>query len=213
MGTGDRRVSWTRIGGFIAGLALVAFLVAPLLVKGSGAQETAANEMRPLVGGEPAVDVRGLAALDPGTTAFEQVDVRGVDPLGNPVQATALGLDAERHRAESVTWLVTLPEVAGLNPDGDARFTGVVDRRRVEVVLAARIDGEHVLVVAESASVDGTPVSVDGLPDTVRAQLGPRRTPLPKGVPGVSVRALTLEGARPRVELYATAVPTGTGRR
>ncbi|MCK2238276.1 MULTISPECIES: hypothetical protein [unclassified Crossiella] len=210
MGTG-RRVNVGRVAAFVAGLAVVGYLIAPLLLAGNSASEAAAAaEVRPLVGGEVSgVRVEGLPGVDSAGSWFELVEASGVDGLGNPVRVLARQVDPGRHRAEDVSWFVSLPAVTGLRAVEGGRLSGEVDGVRVDLVLGARIEGNQVVVVAENASVAGDPVAIDALPEGARAAAAPRRAPLPAGVSGLGVRGLDMDGERPRVELGAGGVVTG----
>lgn len=201
-----RRVSVGRVAGFVAGVALVAYLVAPLLWAGGSSAEVVAAEVRSLVAGLAGeVRVEGVPGVDSAGSWFEVVEVDGTDSAGNPVRVVARRVDPGEHRAESVSWFVSLPAVTGLRAGVGNRFDGVVDGRRVEVVLGVRIEGDQVVVGPESASVDGDPVALD----QVRELVPVRRAPLPGGVSGVAVRGVELDGDRPRVELGANGVVTG----
>ncbi|GAA2818784.1 hypothetical protein [Crossiella cryophila] len=209
MGTG-RRVNLGRVAAFVAGLAVVGYLIAPLLLAGNSASEAAAAEVRPLVGGQVSeVRVEGLPGVDSQGSWFELVEATGVDGMGNSVRVVARQVDPGQHRAEDVSWFVSLPAVTGLRAVEGARLSGEVDGVRVDLVLGARLEGNQVVVVAESASVAGDPVAIDALPPGARAAAAPRRAQLPAGVSGLAVRGLDMDGERPRVELGAAGVATG----
>lgn len=145
-----------------------------------------------------------LALLSPRR---QQTVAEGVDSLGGRVYLIIREFDTDTSTAVSASWLLLDREFAnGLLQSTalNAPYAeGVIDGRHLEVQIAARVEGDVVVIEVYDVSIDGQRVEFDDLSEEIRTVLAPVRIPVPFPQSAAVVSGVSFMESEVTVELNA----------